>query len=69
MEKEKKSNAEFVPQFQRAFFHPRYWGVWLGVGVMALAAYVPARLRNPVLGGLGRFCWENIKRRTTPSPY
>lgn len=43
MEKEKKSNAEFVPQFQRAFFHPRYWGVWLGVGVMALAAYVPAR--------------------------
>ncbi|GKW06638.1 MULTISPECIES: lauroyl-Kdo(2)-lipid IV(A) myristoyltransferase [Pectobacterium] len=55
MEKEKKSNAEFVPQFQRAFFHPRYWGVWLGVGVMALAAYVPARLRNPVLGGLGRF--------------
>ncbi|MBN3222954.1 lauroyl-Kdo(2)-lipid IV(A) myristoyltransferase, partial [Pectobacterium brasiliense] len=49
MEKEKQSNAEFVPQFQRAYFHPRYWAVWLGVGVMALAAYVPARLRNTVL--------------------
>ncbi|MCL2895546.1 lauroyl-Kdo(2)-lipid IV(A) myristoyltransferase [Brenneria tiliae] len=54
MEKEKKTRAEFIPQFQKAFYHPRYWGTWLGIGVMALIAYVPAGLRNPVLGGLGR---------------
>ncbi|MCG8710032.1 lauroyl-Kdo(2)-lipid IV(A) myristoyltransferase [Brenneria sp. 4F2] len=54
MEKEKKNSAEFVPQFKRAFYHPRYWGTWLGIGAIALAAYIPARFRNPVLGGLGR---------------
>ncbi|KAA9001685.1 lauroyl-Kdo(2)-lipid IV(A) myristoyltransferase [Affinibrenneria salicis] len=54
MEKEKKTNAEFIPQFQRVFYHPRYWGVWLGVGVMAAVAYVPARWRDPLLGKLGK---------------
>ncbi|EHD21833.1 MULTISPECIES: lauroyl-Kdo(2)-lipid IV(A) myristoyltransferase [Brenneria] len=54
MEKEQKTRAEFIPQFQKAFYHPRYWGTWLGIGVMALIAYVPAGLRNPVVGGLGR---------------
>ncbi len=28
MQNEKKSNVEFIPQFQKAFLYPRYWGVW-----------------------------------------
>ncbi|WP_192456692.1 lauroyl-Kdo(2)-lipid IV(A) myristoyltransferase [Musicola keenii] len=52
--KERKSNAEFIPSFKPAFLHPRYWGVWLGAGVMAAVACVPPRWRDPVLGALGR---------------
>lgn len=55
MTTEKKSTAEFVPVFQREFYHPRYWGIWCAVGAMAATAYVPSRWRDPVLGKLGKF--------------
>lgn len=54
MEKVKKNRSEFIPQFQSAFFLPRYWGIWLGAGALALVACLPAKLRDPVLGALGR---------------
>ncbi|WAT06857.1 lauroyl-Kdo(2)-lipid IV(A) myristoyltransferase [Rouxiella badensis] len=57
----KKSNVEFIPQFQKAFYHPRYWGIWLGVGAMAAMAYVPAPIRDPILGGLGRLAGKFAK--------
>ena len=60
-EKEKRSTAEFIPQFQKAFYHPRYWGVWLGVGAMAGMAYVPAKVRDPILGSLGRLAGKFAK--------
>jgi len=61
MQPEKKSNVEFIPQFQKAFYHPRFWGVWLGVGAMAGMAMLPARLRDPILGGLGRLAGKLAK--------
>ncbi len=27
----KKTNSEYIPEFERAFLHPRYWGSWLGI--------------------------------------
>ncbi|WP_127958338.1 lauroyl-Kdo(2)-lipid IV(A) myristoyltransferase [Serratia microhaemolytica] len=48
------NNIEFIPQFEKSFLHPRYWGVWLGVGLMALASLPPARFRDPLLASLGR---------------
>lgn len=61
MEKDKKSNSEFIPQFQTAFLYPRYWGTWLGVGVMALAAYVPAKIRDPLVGAIGKLAGRMAK--------
>lgn len=55
MEKSKKSPAEFIPVFQKSFLAPRYWGSWLAIGACAGIALVPPRLRDPLLGGLGRF--------------
>jgi hypothetical protein len=26
-----KNNIEFIPEFEKSFRHPRYWGAWLGV--------------------------------------
>ena len=61
MQNEKKSNSEFIPQFQKAFYHPRYWGVWLGTGLMAGISLVPARLRDPVLGAVGKLAGKVAK--------
>ena len=60
-EKEKRSIVEFIPQFQKAFYYPRYWGVWLGVGAMAAMAYLPAKVRDPILGSLGRLAGKFAK--------
>lgn len=61
MQSEKNPQDKFVPHFQKAFYHPRYWGVWLGVGAMAAMAYVPPALRDPFLGGLGRLAGKLAK--------
>ena len=54
MEKSKKSSTEFIPVFQKPFLAPRHWGSWLAIGACAGIALVPPRLRDPLLGGLGR---------------
>lgn len=54
MENRKKSNVEFIPVFQKSFLLPRYWGSWLGVGAFAALTLMPPRLRDPLLGTLGR---------------
>jgi len=54
MEKAKKSHSEFIPEFQKAFLHPKYWGAWLGVGAFAGLAMLPPAIRDPLLGKVGR---------------
>ncbi|AHF74281.1 Lipid A biosynthesis (KDO) 2-(lauroyl)-lipid IVA acyltransferase [Candidatus Sodalis pierantonius str. SOPE] len=54
MENKQNGQIEFIPTFKNAFYAPRYWGVWLGIGAIAAAAWIPPRLRDPVLGALGR---------------
>jgi lauroyl-KDO2-lipid IV(A) myristoyltransferase len=61
MQQEKNSNAGFIPQFDKAFLHPRFWGIWIGVGLMMLMAYLPASWRDPVLGALGRLAGRLAK--------
>ncbi|AJI93795.1 lipid A biosynthesis (KDO)2-(lauroyl)-lipid IVA acyltransferase [Yersinia ruckeri] len=61
MQKEKNDSAGFIPVFQKSFLHPRYWGVWLGVGVMAALAYLPVKVRDPMLANIGRFAGKLAK--------
>ena len=49
----KKNNSEYIPQFEKEFLLPRYWGAWLGVLALAGVALVPASIRDPLLGKLG----------------
>ena len=72
MQKQKRATSEFIPQFKRAFLLPKYWGVWAGVGVMLLLAYVPVKIRNPMLNKLGQFAGRFIgsaKRRARINLY
>ena len=50
----KKNNIEFIPEFEKSFRHPRNWGAWLGVYAFAGIAMLPASVRDPVLGKIGR---------------
>lgn len=54
MKNEKKSAAEFIPQFKAAFLKPKFWGNWLAIGALGGMALLPASLRDPLLGSLGR---------------
>ncbi|MFP1495652.1 hypothetical protein ACLB1Q_02745 [Escherichia coli] len=51
----KKNNSEYIPEFDKSFRHPRYWGAWLGVAAMAGIALTPPKFRDPILAWLGRF--------------
>lgn len=50
----KKNNIEYIPEFEKSFRHPRNWGAWIGVYAFAGMALLPASLRDPVLGKVGR---------------
>ncbi|MGP4123606.1 MAG: lauroyl-Kdo(2)-lipid IV(A) myristoyltransferase [Sodalis sp. (in: enterobacteria)] len=54
MENKQNGKIEFIPTFKTAFYAPRYWSVWLGIGAIAAAAWIPPRLRDPILGAVGR---------------
>ncbi|WP_312242470.1 lauroyl-Kdo(2)-lipid IV(A) myristoyltransferase [Pantoea sp.] len=61
METRKKTNAGFIPVFQRSFLKPKYWGNWLAIGALAGMACLPARVRDPILGGLGKMAGKMAK--------
>lgn len=48
----KKNNSEYIPEFDKSFRHPRYWGAWLGVAAMAGIALTPPKFRDPILARL-----------------
>ncbi|WP_034915396.1 MULTISPECIES: lauroyl-Kdo(2)-lipid IV(A) myristoyltransferase [Erwinia] len=61
MENSKKNNSEFIPVFKRSFLLPRYWGSWLAIGACIGLAWVPAGIRDPLLGGIGRLAGKMAK--------
>lgn len=61
METRKKNNSEFIPVFQTSFLRPKYWGNWLALGALAGMACLPASVRDPLLGGLGKMAGKLAK--------
>ncbi|WP_017346514.1 lauroyl-Kdo(2)-lipid IV(A) myristoyltransferase [Pantoea sp. A4] len=61
MDNRKKNNIEFIPVFQRSFLKPKYWGNWLAIGALAGLAYLPVKVRDPLLAGLGKFAGKLAK--------
>ncbi|KAA0017576.1 LpxL/LpxP family Kdo(2)-lipid IV(A) lauroyl/palmitoleoyl acyltransferase [Salinicola corii] len=43
--------------------HPRYWGAWLGIGLMRTGALLPWRLKLALGRGIGLLTWKLAKRR------
>lgn len=61
METRKKNNTEFIPVFQTSFLQPKYWGNWLAIGALLGMAYLPAKVRDPLLGKIGQLAGKLAK--------
>lgn len=56
--------SPYPPPFSRAFLAPRFWGVWLGLGLLWLFTLLPARWRRALGRGAGALIYRrNAKRR------
>ncbi|QIM63998.1 lauroyl-Kdo(2)-lipid IV(A) myristoyltransferase [Frederiksenia canicola] len=60
MERE-TAQVGYQHQFSKAFLHPKYWGVWLGVFALCILAYVPYRLRDKLAAGIGKIVFRYLK--------
>ncbi|VFP86865.1 Lipid A biosynthesis myristoyltransferase [Candidatus Erwinia haradaeae] len=54
MDNQKQNHTQFIPMFRKSFLLPRYWGIWLGVAVLALLTFMPICFRDSILGTVGR---------------
>ena len=45
------------------YLHPRYWSLWLGLGVMRLVAILPYRLQMAIGGLMGWFMYTFARER------
>ncbi|GKX63441.1 lipid A biosynthesis lauroyltransferase [Pragia fontium] len=57
------SKNHIRPEFTRDLLHPRYWLLWLGIGVLYLLVLLPYPWINRLGRGLGRFAMRFMKRR------
>ena len=50
-------------EFQRAFFAPKYWGIWLMLGCVRLMALLPYAMKFRVGRTIGRLLWRIAGKR------
>ena len=56
------------PKFKLSFFHPRYWGIWLAVLLLAICSILPRRMSRSIGAGVGDLFYKvNKKRRQIAS--
>ncbi len=46
------------PRFRAAFFHPRFWLLWLGLGVLWLVVQLPYKVQLCIGRGLGALMYR-----------
>ncbi|MXP56181.1 lauroyl-Kdo(2)-lipid IV(A) myristoyltransferase [Pantoea sp. Mhis] len=55
MNTKKQDKIEFIPVFQLSFLKPKYWINWMVLAILASMAMLPIKIRDPILGKLGKF--------------
>ena len=50
----------YEPHFSWSYLHPKNWGIWLGIFVLLLLAFVPFRLRDKMAEKLARALTKKI---------
>ena len=52
-----------LPKFSPALLHPRYWLLWLGIGLLWLVVQLPYPLIYRLGNAIGRLAMRFMKRR------
>ena len=50
----------YEPYFSWSYLHPKNWGIWLGIFVLLLLAFMPFRLRDKMAEKLARALTKKI---------
>ena len=53
----------YEAKFQWSFLHPRYWGIWLLILLLAICAVLPRRLARAIGAGVGNLFYKVNKKR------
>ena len=53
----------YEPQFRWCYLHPKFWGVWFGVFLLALLAFVPFRCRDALAAKIGLLIGKVAKKQ------
>ena len=53
----------YQPQFRWEYLLPKYWGVWLGVFLLALLAFMPFRWRDNIAAKIGILVGKIAKKQ------
>lgn len=53
----------YTHKFLWSFLLPKYWGVWLGVLVLVLLAFVPYKLRDKLAVFVGKIVYRYLKKK------
>lgn len=62
MQKRTTPSAEgFSSSFEWQFLHPRYWLVWIGVGLLIIFSLFPAKWVDPILMRIGKYLGRMTK--------
>jgi KDO2-lipid IV(A) lauroyltransferase len=61
MVSELPANDDSQPLYR--FWQPRYWGIWIGVGLLRLNAFLPYRVQVAEGRALGRLLYRLLRRR------
>ncbi|WP_040727883.1 lipid A biosynthesis acyltransferase [Thiomicrorhabdus sp. Kp2] len=59
----KPSATKYVPDFKTQFYHPKYWGIWLGLGLLRLFALVPYQQKFSIGKFLGKVIYFIAPKR------
>ncbi|SUH88037.1 lipid A biosynthesis (KDO)2-(lauroyl)-lipid IVA acyltransferase [Salmonella enterica subsp. enterica serovar Typhimurium] len=51
----KKNNSEYIPEFEKSFRYPQYWGAWLGAAANGGDRINTGIIPRPFAGDAGRF--------------
>ncbi|MDX1352091.1 MAG: lysophospholipid acyltransferase family protein [Thiomicrorhabdus sp.] len=59
----KSSATKRVPDFNNQFYAPKYWGIWLGLGLLRLFAFIPTKQKFAFGRLLGKFIYLIAAKR------
>ncbi|MCK3654401.1 lauroyl acyltransferase [Pasteurellaceae bacterium Macca] len=61
MSERKTYQIGYQHQFSKAFLHPKYWGIWLGILGLVVLAYVPYQWRDKLATWVGKLVTKHLK--------